>query len=415
MARGDATALAGLIVFIVLFAGFSAGGVYFYRKVEAEPEGGGSGGLRYKYKEKKAELKSEKALLEEEQEKLDVKLVDLEQAQKEYKFVVMDLNRVDTTAVIFKERKEMSDIDANSADVVKRNVVDAKEGLKDGLQTQKQSMDDEQNQVIKEVKGKIDNINKDVVKETERKKRIEEDFMRKRDTHKSKIAQAEDELTKMTAREAERAEVRPDGKLLKVDEPTKLAIINVGKAHGVKKGFIFEVFQIKGGNRRVHKGMIEVKTVDEETSAATILVREIRLPRCPNSGYAAMRPEERFSPYDSGGQSGLRVVKLQARPKEVIWGMNPDDPMAEGDLIYSPFFDPGSVLRFTVKGDDHIAYTPEEIVRSIKWHGGIVDDEVTATTDYLVSQRWAQDPIKKARELGVPILYEFDVFRFLRH
>ena len=218
----------------------------------------------------------------------------------------------------------------------------------------------------------------------------------------------------MTARDVQHAEMDSDGLLLKVDEATKLAVINLGASQGVTKGMRFEIFQVKHGNVRIHKGLIEVKTVDEETATATVLYRVVSLPRCPTTGYAASRPEERFSPYDSGGQSGLKVVKLLARPKVVTWGMNPRDPMTAGDLVFNPFFDAKRKLRFCVKGEK-IEYAQEEIIRTIKGHGGVIDDEVTATTDFLVSQRWAQEHVKKARELGVPVLYEFDIFDFLRH
>ena len=72
MAKGDTTALAGLIVCIVLFAGFSAGGVYFYRKVESRSEGGGEPGYREQLAEVEKKLADWRKKLVAEEEKVTV-------------------------------------------------------------------------------------------------------------------------------------------------------------------------------------------------------------------------------------------------------------------------------------------------------------------------------------------------------
>ena len=414
MPRGDATALAGLIVFIVLFLAFTAGGVYFYRRVEAPDEGAGTGGLRVQVKEKVKELRKQRGVVKEKEVLLGEQLAKLDQAIQLYNMYVTDVARERKDAHLFLQREEIAKSETSTAGKIKTNIQDVKQTLVAALRTEKNTLDGDHSRQLSEYRKRIDGLTKDIQKEEDRKKRLEEEFRTNRDILDSHIVDYEDQLARMTARDVQRAEMTSDGKLLKVEEATKLAIISLGTSQGVRKGMRFEVFQIKEGNRRVHKGLIEVKTVDEETSAATILIRVIQLPRCPTTGYVASRPEERFSPYDSGGQSGLKVVKLLARPKIITVGMNPDDPMAEGDLVYNPFFNAKKKLRFCVKGEK-IEYSQDEIVRTIKEHGGVIDDDVTATTDYLVSQRWSQEHVKKARELGVPVLYEFDIFDFLRH
>ena len=41
-----------------------------------------------------------------------------------------------------------------------------------------------------------------------------------------------------------------------------------------------------------------------------------------------------------------------------------------------------------------------------------MEEDVSARTDYLVAGKWASDDVKKARELGVKVLYQFDLFEF---
>ncbi len=420
MARSNSTALAGLIVSVVVTAGFSAGGLYFYHDVEATPEVVGRPGLRHQLEMKQAELRDEISLRDREQARLDGLRCELAPMFDEYRDLSAEVERFRLAAAIFGDRRQTGDAEAKRARAAGPRLAGEKDQYIRELVELREAIEKEQDKIALAIKAAKDEVKKDIAKEEERRKRLERERRRENNIIQTEIAGARDMLMGITARaadhDAERAESSPDGRLLRIDGATGLAVLDVGRAQGVEKGFIFEVFQIKSG-RRVLKGRVEVRTVGETTSTARVSVEAVRLPRCHASGYTAAEPWERFSPYDSGGAGGLKVARLLGRPKEAVRGMNPDDPMVRGDLIHNPFFDADRPLRVAVQGDDYIVYSPDEIRAAVRRHGGIVDDEVTAATDCLVSLRWPGDddppPLRKARELGVPVIHEFELFGFL--
>ncbi|MHC4507316.1 MAG: BRCT domain-containing protein, partial [Planctomycetota bacterium] len=144
-----------------------------------------------------------------------------------------------------------------------------------------------------------------------------------------------------------------------------------------------------------------------------------RLPRCPAGDYTASQPEELFCPYHAGaGGAGARAQLLKAIPKEVNMGMKVEDPIVVGDLVGNPFFEPGKRLHFAVKGDPDNPvvreFKTEDFVAAIRWHGGIIDADLGAQTDVLLTGKYAADDVRKARELGVDILRQYETFDFLR-
>ena len=62
---------------------------------------------------------------------------------------------------------------------------------------------------------------------------------------------------------------------------------------------------------------------------------------------------------------------------------------------------------------DWIRYKEEDIAKIIRRYDGIVDAQLTARTDFLVAGRWATGDVKKAREMGIPVFHEWELFRFL--
>jgi hypothetical protein len=177
----------------------------------------------------------------------------------------------------------------------------------------------------------------------------------------------------------------------------------------------FAVFRIGGGGRRSHKGFIDVRVLERETSTCTILVRDTNLGRCPSCGYIATLPEETFCPYCTGGSQGLHVQRLSASPMMTQIKMNPNDPIVVGDLLRNPLFNPEKRLRFAVKGEALSSrYKEDDVLEAIRWHGGKIDSEIGAGTDVLLRGKWADEESRRARELGLKVLYHFEVFDFLR-
>ena len=138
-----------------------------------------------------------------------------------------------------------------------------------------------------------------------------------------------------------------------------------------------------------------------------------RIPRSPSSSYTGEQPEAKYDPYVTGGGGSTKAQPLNAKPKQVEIGVNVDDPVVPGDSVWNPFFSPGRKIRFTVKGSLWIRYKEEDIIKTIKRYDGEVLPELTARTDFLIAGRWATEDIKKAREMGVPVFHEWELFRFL--
>jgi len=208
----------------------------------------------------------------------------------------------------------------------------------------------------------------------------------------------------------------PVGKVLTSDPEHNLAVISCGTRHGVKPGMRFEVFQVRRGNTRVRKGFVEVKTSHPEVSSCAIVVKEVRLPRCPVCSYTAEDPKEMYCPRCTRPGTSQGAQRLSSSPKIVLRGKSLADPIVKGDLIFNPLFSPGSKRRYAVSGQPlirrHKDYSVDAIKKSIEFHGNLVQERLDAKTDVLVALRGGED-VKRARELGIVIVYGWQLFRYL--
>jgi len=204
--------------------------------------------------------------------------------------------------------------------------------------------------------------------------------------------------------------------VLATDLGSRQVVLNIGENQKVRRGMRFEIFRIRQGGRRARKGFVDVRSVDRETAVCMILEQDIRLGRCPSCGYVARIPEEQNCPYCTGSGQGLHIQRLSASPKMTRIVMNPDDPIVIGDFAQNPLFDSKKALHFAVKGEPlSTQYKTEDFLSSIRWHGGVIDAEIGAGTNVLLSGKWALEDTRRARELGIEILYQFQVFDFLRN
>jgi hypothetical protein len=178
----------------------------------------------------------------------------------------------------------------------------------------------------------------------------------------------------------------------------------------------FEVYQVRYGNRRVHKGYVEVKSVEPEVSTCGIIVREVSLPRCPICSYTAQQPEEQFCPRCTAPGSPQAFQRLLGSPKVEVTGSSLTDPIVKGDLLYNPLFKPGGSRRFVVVGEglvDGRDYEKANVERVVKYYGGEVDKEVGSGTEAVISLRGGKEVVTRAQELGIPIVREHELFRYL--
>ncbi|MHC4250920.1 MAG: BRCT domain-containing protein, partial [Planctomycetota bacterium] len=269
-----------------------------------------------------------------------------------------------------------------------------------------------------ELQNTSDDITKELTKQTLRYRRRYEEKRKLRDRLETEIVQIREELQRFMVRDLPEVDMGHDGIVLTVDIESRQAVINVGRRQGIKCGMRFEAFQFRQGNRRVRKGYLVVRSAGRETANCIIVNMAIRLPRCPGDGYTARYPEERFCPFCTGSAGGARVQRLSAIPKETNLGMDPQNPIVAGDLIQNPLYESGRELHFAVKGDTESPlsdkWKTESFIAAIKWHGGLVDADLTAQTDVLLAGKYAMDETRRARELGVRVLHQYEVFDFLR-
>ncbi len=229
------------------------------------------------------------------------------------------------------------------------------------------------------------------------------------------------QMATLIQRERERTVLEADGEVILSDPTRKFVAINIGSAVGVKRGFVFEVYQERSAGQRHVKGYIEVTKTLPSMSECMILERIVHLPRDPLTGYIASSPEELYSPYATkgGGKAeSERAQPLVGRPKTVLLGHVPMDPIVNGDLIVNPFFDPGRSLTFAIVGQGAIKYPRSYIERVIREYGGQIKDlpgpeAIGPGIDFLIAQRDAKEEVNTATNMGIKVLYEFELFRFL--
>ena len=85
----------------------------------------------------------------------------------------------------------------------------------------------------------------------------------------------------------------------------------------------------------------------------------------------------------------------------------------EGDYVANPYFSAEEKLTF-VFGGDTIRRSLREIKYFIEENDGVLQDELTLETNFLVAGTGpeADRMVKKARELGVKILREDELYGF---
>jgi hypothetical protein len=157
--------------------------------------------------------------------------------------------------------------------------------------------------------------------------------------------------------------------------------------------------------------------VEPEISTCTILLQEVRLPRCPVCSYTAAQPEELYCPRCTSPGSPQAYQRLSGSPKVVTIGQSDTDPIVKGDLLANPLFSLRPGARYAVQGEPLIEgskqYDRASIAKVIEFYGGAVDKELSSETDVLIALRGAKEAVNRAEEMGIPVVREFEIFRYL--
>jgi hypothetical protein len=256
-------------------------------------------------------------------------------------------------------------------------------------------------------------------------------FRQTRNYEQSGLDESKSVLSDLTQREVERADIfnEVDGHVVFSDPVHGVVVIDVGTAAGVKNGFRFECYAKKPGNQKLVKGYLEVKRADVSKSECLLVERPVLMPKDPLSQYTAKDPEELFSPYQESGKKNFTAQPLSGAGKTVVLGKPKNEPIVEGDCIQNPFFSPGKTFTYYIAGAKEIVnerqksairYRWTEIKNVLEQYGNKVLPVADTTVNYVIAQKNPRDgtdaekaEFQKAVDLGLPVIYEWELFRFL--
>jgi cell division protein FtsB len=408
--RGNTIAVIALVM-LVLAAG--AFGYLFYNSYNLVARADAPKGLRFQLDDAEVTLRKELDRLKAEEAKLAASKTKLDAELARYREADSELHTGEirqTEAIGAKDyaegwTKAVTDKNEMVEGRSKAGVADYK-GRKDEAEKGR----DQRIKDITEERGKIAQELEKYKKEIDAlKNKLKGDETKLRNVRNDK----EQDVAALVTRE-DPVGLPYVGRVLKSDPEHDLAVVSLGSRHGVKPGMRFEVVQIRGGNSRVHKGYLEVKTVTPEVSTCSIVIKEVRLRRCGVCSYTAEEPEQRFCPRCTAPGSTQGAQPL-GDPKLVVRGKSLTDPIVEGDLLYNPFFSPGQKRRYAISGRALVEgrdFGTDAIRHAVEFHGNQVDERLSAATDVLIRLREGED-VTRARQLGIVIVNGFDLFRFL--
>lgn len=245
---------------------------------------------------------------------------------------------------------------------------------------------EQQIEQLRQEKGRLENEKIEAAKEWDSEKRrlLNEKDEIQRETEKlredafvaearlqSTISKLEERIRQMHEKEQRSlADTDADGEIVHANHRLGRAWIDIGRKDRLRRGVTFEVFQYIKGGKRKKKGMIEIKTVEDDHAMAAII-----------------------SEVDAA------------------------DPIVKGDLIASPFYDKRKEMVFVFVGDalTNERYERSQLERRVTDFGGRVDEAVSIDTDFVVAIRNAeQSPeFAKAVQFGVVIMREADLLEFI--
>jgi|GEM_PF-2630012 len=179
------------------------------------------------------------------------------------------------------------------------------------------------------------------------------------------IAQLRERIRIFTAARSatgEETEYKPetdtaDGKIILIDRETGV-IMNIGRKNGVQRGLKFQVYSEKADGTRINRGELSVTTVYPEISRAILL----------------------------GDEDPLEVLHVD-------------------DIVVNVAFDPNKPRIFVA--DTTFDAAQKQAFREILGkHGGVLEAEPSARTDFLIVGSTDGKYVKQAAELGAVIIRE---------
>ena len=265
--------------------------------------------------------------------------------------------------------------DKDKIDSMNQAKVEAKksEEIIAGLRTQVTDTESKYVKEISDVKKDNERLQKELQTSNDQKASAEIDFKRQLALRgnqvlalQQRIAKLEDESRKVRTID----DVDPDGQILEVASANQIGWINIGRKHHLRPGLDFQVFQNVKGGKRQYKGRIEVQQVDEAMSRIRILDTRDEL-----------------------------------------------NPIAKGDYITSPFYDPKAVPVFVFAGEglESKNVTQEGLKAKLRSYGAEVKDKVDLNTSFIIGlKEYEKSPnYSDAKSLGVAVIREREILEYM--
>lgn len=172
------------------------------------------------------------------------------------------------------------------------------------------------------------------------------------------------------------------------------------------------------------KGKLEVQRIHAFWSEGVLLPSKRAMPECPSCGWEANETDMKYCSYCFTGDNDDEIQPLiEATGEMIVIGRDRLHPVRpwrkgpmgwiEGDFVANPYFTAEEKLTFVFAGDT-IRRSLREIKYFIQENGGVLQDELELDTNFLVAGtgREADRMVKLARELGVKILREDELYDF---
>lgn len=282
------------------------------------------------------------------------------------------VDMIDRLKVKWDESNDVAELNrsqVSKVEEVHKSNIEGIEGQLSDLQSRYQSLQSENEDGEAASTKKIEQLTAELedLREVVGQNQIK--YRRELEVKANKVNNLSDQLNRLReqVRKIETVEdIEPDGKIVDVESRSKTAWINLGLKNHMRAGLVFKVFQDAGG-KKLWKGSIEVRQVEEDISKVRIVTEE-----------------------------------------------DPLNPIAANDQITSPFYDPKASPEFVFAGQTS-AIDMRSVKAKLESIGAKVGKEVRHTTDFLVAlQDYDQTSnYQTARELGVVIIREKDLLEYL--
>lgn len=234
-----------------------------------------------------------------------------------------------------------------------------------------------------------------------------------------------------------------DGRIVEIDNELGLAVIDIGRTKGVKRGLKFNVFRDSGRAGRHLKGQVIVKKVYELVSEVFVSYQRGTGQNFFLSGQFSEPSQEEVVKRikDSGGTVLLEfspavdyLVIGKGHDKDIFHKaqelkmpvvryhliesfLASPDKIQTGDIIVNPAFSTTKKEQFYLFGD---FATPTALLKDrVREYGSTVTETLDAATDYLVvgaagfGSEDKNETYKKANQFGVTVMREEELLAFL--